>query len=627
MRHLTRVIIIFVASLLPGIASSTVVYSQGGFPKIALMFAHYHADLDLSPARVAEYDLVVDGGLFSGLGDQGMAEVRRINPYFRGLHPHAVAYVDDGHPILSDSGFKERYLLHYVSSPPCQVNARVVFPGWSSPIYAWNFASSDAVAFRAQYLVQAYRSMTALSPHSYDGIFLDGMHLTPPWYAWYPSAQFDVNCDGVSDAQDSQTAVAPIWQQEVLSYVSSLRANLPDALMLANDAKAYPSAFPQLQSLMNGVESELDVSHFLDYRDRDWYQDIYAPMSEWTDQSLPPPLSLINGLYSSQPIFNPTPGQLEQGRQAYQRMRFGLATALMSGNYYLYDLSANYDAQSAYWYDEYDNGRSQVPGYLGMPLGPAIIVDPVSVSEPNLLLNGSFESTDVSHVCASNNATGLDHWCMEDHLGRGTVSQDCTAAHSGSCSMKANLSPGPSLQPYQFQLKQTGFQVRDGDAYTLSFRGKAEAPRVMSLEITRDVANWESLTGYRAVQLSTDWRLYQVILHLRVPTGVPMPAPEQTRLAFYFGQDLPAVWLDDISLQAGASGVYRRDFEHGIALINTLDESKAVDLGGTFRHIRGEQDSTVNTGALATDITLPAKDAIIMTNLIHALCLPLIQQR
>ena len=93
------------------------------------------------------------------------------------------------------------------------------------------------------------------------------------------------------------------------------------------------------------------------------------------------------------------------------------------------------------------------------------------------------------------------------------------------------------------------------------------------------------------------------------------------------GQDLPTVWLDDINLKAGEAGVYRRDFEHGIVLVNTLDNSKTVDLGGTFRHIRGEQDPTVNNGALATHLTLLAKDAIIMTNLIHASYLPLLRQR
>jgi hypothetical protein len=622
MRYPKRVILFLVASLLPVIAFPAAAQAEVGFPKIALMFAHYRADL--TPARVAEYDLVIDGGLFDGLGDQAMAEVRRINPYFRGLHPHAVAYVDDGQPILSDLGFKERYLLHYLSSPPCQPNARVEFPGWEFPIYAWNFASSDAVAFRAQYLVQAYRLMTARSPHSYDGLFLDGMHLAPPWYAWYPSAKFDVNCDGISDAQDSEAVVAPVWQQEVISYVNSLRASLPDALIVANDAKAYPSAFPQLLPLMNGIESELDVSYFLDYGEWDWYQDIYTPVSQWTDRSRKPPLSLINGLYSSQPIFNPTPGQLEQGRQAYQRMRFGLATALMAGSHYLYDLSTNYAGQSTYWYDEYDNGGSSAPGYLGLPVSPAFIVDPVA--GPNLLQNGGFESPDTSHVCASSGATGLDHWCMEDHLNRGTISQDCSTAHTGNCSVKATLSPGPPLLHYQFQLKQDGLQIQDGGSYTLSFWGKAEAPRTVKLEISRDVADWEVFTEHRTASLSTDWRFYRFALHVRFPTGAPLPAPDQIKLALYFGQDLPTVWLDDIELQAGEAGVYRREFEHGIVLVNTLDDSKTVDLGGTFRHIRGKQDPTVNTGALASQVTLPAKDAVIMTDLIRALYLPLIQR-
>jgi hypothetical protein len=64
---LAHTILLSVASLLLALAFPTRAHTQEDYPKIALMFAHYRPDL--TAERVARYDLVIDGGLFDGLGD------------------------------------------------------------------------------------------------------------------------------------------------------------------------------------------------------------------------------------------------------------------------------------------------------------------------------------------------------------------------------------------------------------------------------------------------------------------------------------------------------------------------------------------------------------------------------
>jgi hypothetical protein len=73
----------------------------------------------------------------------------------------------------------------------------------------------------------------------------------------------------------------------------------------------------------------------------------------------------------------------------------------------------------------------------------------------------------------------------------------------------------------------------------------------------------------------------------------------------YLGQATgPAVKL--------ANGLWRRDFEHGIALANNTGSSQIINLGGTFRKIRGTQDPAVNDGSPVSSVTLLASDGRIL---------------
>jgi hypothetical protein len=83
-------------------------------------------------------------------------------------------------------------------------------------------------------------------------------------------------------------------------------------------------------------------------------------------------------------------------------------------------------------------------------------------------------------------------------------------------------------------------------------------------------------------------------------------------------------WFDEFNHKLGAAvkpppmtawsqGVYRRDFEYGIALVNPKGNgTKTVTLEEDFMTIKGTQAPAVNTGKLVRKVTLKDRDGIIL---------------
>jgi hypothetical protein len=60
------------------------------------------------------------------------------------------------------------------------------------------------------------------------------------------------------------------------------------------------------------------------------------------------------------------------------------------------------------------------------------------------------------------------------------------------------------------------------------------------------------------------------------------------------------------------NGVWRRDFENGIALNNSTGSTQTVSLGATFRHLTGTQAPLINDGSSVTVASVPAQDGVIL---------------
>jgi len=60
------------------------------------------------------------------------------------------------------------------------------------------------------------------------------------------------------------------------------------------------------------------------------------------------------------------------------------------------------------------------------------------------------------------------------------------------------------------------------------------------------------------------------------------------------------------------NGVWRRDYDNGIALMNPTGSAQSVSLETTYRRIKGTQDPNINNGGTLTGLTLPSQDGIIL---------------
>jgi hypothetical protein len=70
-----------------------------------------------------------------------------------------------------------------------------------------------------------------------------------------------------------------------------------------------------------------------------------------------------------------------------------------------------------------------------------------------------------------------------------------------------------------------------------------------------------------------------------------------------------AAWLPQ-----GPVGVWRRDFDNGIVLVNPKGNGpQTVALGGTFHKLTGTQDPVTNNGTTVTSVTLADRDGIILS--------------
>src|SRR3989338_3098604 len=64
--------------------------------------------------------------------------------------------------------------------------------------------------------------------------------------------------------------------------------------------------------------------------------------------------------------------------------------------------------------------------------------------------------------------------------------------------------------------------------------------------------------------------------------------------------------------QAYAPDVWKREFDHGMTLVNSTEKKQTVLLDGEFEKIHGTQYLSVNDGSIISEITLPGNDAIIL---------------
>lgn len=471
---------------------------------------------------------------------------------------------------------------------------------------AYGFTENINLAYRVQqpdlsYTYPVADAMAELvfskvyQSHLYDGIFHDVFSSQILWMET-PTKQFDYIANGYGDINDdpddpnNRAAFGAGWTAGFEEYGKHLRA-----LITAAGDPAFPLtgngglSDSVLHTSFNGWMRE----NFPHQAGGSWYTNMYDPTVGYLidNQSFRAPQ--INMLFgASDPWWDP----YTAGNNRYAR--FTLGSASLGEGYGIYqESSVSVYASPAQhlWYDEYGvnsasphasasygqatdaSGR----GWLGQPTTGAYQMIWTNTN-PELVTNSSFET----------NTTG---WTMSSFSpAAGSMTRETSGAPVGSADVRATVT-STSTAGWQASFQSTTtFSISQGLEYSVTFWAKADHAR------TVDVVLDKSGGGGYATQLqplTTEWKRYQVRL-------VPNTSTTGVNVRFDMANETGSVWFDDVHVQLGVSSVYRRDFDHGIVLVNPSDSPMTVTLEKQYKKILGIHDPVTNDGSLVSSVTL-----------------------
>ena len=286
----------------------------------------------------------------------------------------------------------------------------------------------------------------------------------------------------------------------------------------------------------------------------------------------------------------------------YRRMRLGLTTALLGNGYFEYDLVDN--TTPALWFDEYAVNASGIAstlasakGYLGQPLS-----DAEELPYPSgVILNLDFETPSLP---ASTYVNGRVT----------TVPSEVIAGSSSLVVTKATVtdfawfiwSAGQLLPGRTYQLS--------ADYRVLSVE-QATHVGLVSLGFTDESGQASAQTIGSVSMPDVDGPGQQGTLRASLKTTTPGQV-------FGLLHDVGTVAIDNVRLVEGTGGVWRRDFEKGIVLVNPTPEPLTVSLAQiagprqrtAIKRILGTQQPAWNSGQPVTSagIVIPSGDGIIL---------------
>ena len=458
--------------------------------------------------------------------------------------------------------------------------------GWlynrSGGIYSFvniNFAKRTGARYQlAEDLADLYFD-AVVRTGMWDGMFFDYLCNSVSW-----SQTTAESIDVVRAGYPNQAAFDAAWLAGTDAFSNRLRSLTgPDFILVGN------CGLGTSYSSMNGWMRE----NFPNQNGGTWYDNMYRePGGYLTDETR---------------FRQPTHGYIFSAYQppysAYdprntRKQRFGLASAALAEGYGIFapsDLDVTLHPHEYWWYDEYGvdlvSGRADSSiahtGWLGQPLGPMTQMVWAG-SGLDAVSNPDFES----------NATSGWNFAAATPA---SVTRDATTAGHGAASAHIHINSAAPAEYWVTYNTQGTLNVTANNLYSATFWAKASQP--FHLPVVAGVQGGV-LAAYRAIDIDTTWTQYQVALTPSTSMAV--------QLQFYVGLLQGDLWLDDVHLQAGASSIFRRDFQNGTVLVNPATSTMTVPLGRPFRRILGFRDTAVNDGATVTQVSVPPSDALFL---------------
>lgn len=515
------------AGALLALLSALVTAPSGGYPRIANLWGCGPAVPDVE--SWSRYDLLICAGGTAGEWRRFARETRERNPglILLGTAPLMNISSPEATPWMQP----EWYLYRPDGNP---VN------WWAGQVYAPNLSITEC---RAALLAQTDEAYGALIDEGVvSGVFYDSVVGGATWYG-----EVDANRDGVADAPAD---IDPQWHDYQCAFFDDLRARHPAMAIMANDVDLGHAPHlhgrlfeggPLLDQVANGSIGPRDAVRRL---------------HEWVTTSLQPAITFAimthplgwQGWRVGKGNAVTTPGEVDRVRRDYARMRLGLLTTLMTDAYFSYDMGTVWYGLP-YWYDEYTSA-------LGQPLGDyreVFDVPPVPVLDWSA---GRATSGIVLDGAASEGAQGIEVRCADPASGWqrtiGTRPADVRLEPGKRYRIEADCDiierPTEALQ-FCVRTAKGGWEHHD--------KGVQTCPSAAG-------ATWR----IEATVVPDEFDDYSIEWHLR---------------------GAGAFRLTRLSVHSISESYLMREFDRGIAVLNTTPRPLPVQLPRPMRRLRGDQ--------------------------------------
>lgn len=286
------------------------------------------------------------------------------------------------------------------------------------------------------------------------------------------------------------------------------------------------------------------------------------------------------------------------GASSNKPFRFALGMGLLEDGYFGSQNSTNHPDV---WYDEFSVITDKSSGSYGKAVNPKSSNEATIRKNTGWLGNPLGSYTRIYNQGAFSPSASLISPGTFDSNTRGwsgvnvNISRDTSSTRDGAGSLRISKHTRYQSKLYGAKVKGPSAGLSKNGWYTLVFSAKADSPR----EIKANVGGY----GERFLVGKT-WRRYVMAFQA--------PASGSQRIDFTVGDENTNVWLDTVHLFKGNPNVFRRDFQNGIVVVNGTGSSTNVNLGGTFQHILGTQDRSVNNGKSVKSVSLKPWDAVLL---------------
>jgi hypothetical protein len=470
-------------------------------------------------------------------------ELRRLNPNLRLL---------TSINAVENEGLPPDYYLKDVNGRRIEV-----WPG----SYRLNLTKPYVAEYQARF---AYDTVLATDLMA-DGVFFDNVMTTQSWQQqdiYGNPVQIDANEDGQAD---DPAAFDAAWKAGVFHEIRAFRELMPHAIINGHSMNIYE---PGIADLFNGISLGFVTANVLEGEES--FGSVWNRYQDWTARAVPPVAVMVESSprdqiaygYDYSPDQKIPASTLEFARTFYPDVRFGLTFTLMGDGFFAHEYGDTWHGND-WWYDELDFK-------LGYPLGPAQRVGFPGSPGTNLIVNAGFESPIVAP------------WRFSVNTGcAATLTRDTLDAPAGTACARVEVATTTGTD-WHIELAQYSRSLEQGVAYDFTFRARSSLPRPITVSAQKSSADWRNYGLWGQASLTNGWRAFTF----------PFAATEtvsDARLQFFLGATNGTVWIDDVQLTRHPPDVFRRDFTHGLALLNGTRDVHDVTLGPGFHRLSGSQ--------------------------------------